>query len=215
MPKKKKSLISESQIKRELSKINLELNKLNSKKPEIKPEAKKEMPGKDEQEDENEEQDSGFHESLETGRASRRFTGPILLPSGQESIDNLEDFAALIPSAARDSEEKDVSYAGGKKTYDESNGGGSYSGKSEYLIDSKYAASEDSLSSSKGSGAIVSPFVREDFTRGKLINEMQSAGGMEAKTNWEERSRLEEFARMQTEYQVKQEKEAREKKRRA
>lgn len=211
MAKKKKSLISETQIERELSKINLELNKISINKPGPKEEAKKIFGKKEEErEEEEEEQENDFHENP-LSRISRRFTVPILLPSGQEKIENLEEFAALAPSRERE-EKEDSGYAGSKKTY-ESNTPLSYSGKSDYSADEKYSASKDSLTADRG-GKILSPFIKEDFTRGKLMNEVQPAAGMEAKTDLENRSRLEEFARMQAEYQINEQKELQEKKRR-
>ena len=215
MPKKKKSKISENQIRKELSKINLELDKINTKKPELKliiPEKQEES--EENEQEQPEEQETEFNQTADNSRASRRFTAPILLPSGQETVENLEEFAALMPSS-RGEAEKDVSYTSSNKTYEGSSPNASYSGKTEYSLDAKYTASDDSLASSRGSGKIISPSIREDFTRGRLISEMQPAGGAAVKTDWEDRSRLEEFTRMQSEYQFKQEKEQHERKRRA
>jgi len=195
-------------VSKELKKIELELKKISASAQENK-KVVIEADSADEDEEAQQIQisESDFPEEV-SSRGSRLFSAPILLSSGQERVENLEEFAAVAPSS-RESEDDSPAYAAGKKNYDNANEVGYTAKVDDYSGGKKYSSESPAMASSR----ITSPFIREDSTTGRR-EEMSQASGMSARTDFEDRSKLEEFSRMQQKYEVQHQQEEREKKRR-
>ena len=209
MEKRKKTKVLKMNLDKELSRVKLELQNISEEKPK-----KSGVKNEEEQEEifqlpEIPEED--FNEAFFEPSISRRFTAPILLPSGQEKIDNLEEFASLAPSSPSESEE--VSYSAGKKNYAGGDNLGYAAKADEYNPNRQYSGDNPQV---QASPKITSSFIREDFVTGKR-QEMQPAAGMDtSKTqSWEDRSRLEEFTKIQQYEMNKQQEENKSRKHRA